>query len=328
MTGLFYLSQTSKSLAAQEGQDRTAANYALTCLEAATSDIAFASFKRNPRYTEILEHGSKSEGDGYLGLLRRNPRVSSWFLSPRMLEAFRENDHHGSPVLHDYGSQIGHMSVSTLRYMHDAASLYLTFGPLDGLRVAEIGGGYGGLAKIVTDAFAVSSYTIFDLPPALELVKRYVSATRPRSPVVIRNTLKPIPAAVSAGAKQRRNLHREKGEEREEEQEGQEEPFDLVISNFALSELSEEVQELYAHRLLVPARRIFLTLNSPAEPIHRILGESVAHRVSLKDAEPYVPGRGFKAIAKTSSRDATRRGHRIRTLVSSQVDGGDELSVF
>ena len=37
----------------------------------------------------------------------------------------------------------------------------------------------------------------------------------------------------------------------EREQEGQEEPFDLVISNFALSELSEEVQELYAHRLLV-----------------------------------------------------------------------------
>ena len=64
--------------------------------------------------------------------------------------------------------------------------------------------------------------------------------------------------------------------------------YDLVVSNFAVSELSDTVQAMYAHKLLVPSKRAFLTLNSPSTEIQRILGASNAHRLVMRDAEPYL----------------------------------------
>lgn len=47
-------------------------------------------------------------------------------------------------------------------------------GPLDGLRICEIGGGYGGQAKAIFDAYSPLLYHIIDLPEVCELQKRYL----------------------------------------------------------------------------------------------------------------------------------------------------------
>lgn len=48
------------------------------------------------------------------------------------------------------------------------------FGPLDGMHIIEIGGGYGGQAKAICDRFKVRTYTIIDLPEVCELQRRFL----------------------------------------------------------------------------------------------------------------------------------------------------------
>jgi len=73
------------------------------------------------------------------------------------------------------------------------------FGPLDGMRICEIGGGYGGQCKMICERYKPGCYHIIDLPEVCELQRRYCDAECYTEPT------------------------------------GQE--YDLVISNYALSEI-------------------------------------------------------------------------------------------
>ena len=47
-------------------------------------------------------------------------------------------------------------------------------GSLKGFTIAEIGAGYGGQAKIITDVFKVQKYFLIDLPEVTLLQDRYI----------------------------------------------------------------------------------------------------------------------------------------------------------
>ena len=66
------------------------------------------------------------------------------------------------------------ISATTARYIKNLSDLINLFGSLDGMRIAEIGGGYGGLCKIISDQFELDSYTLFDLPDCLDLSKKFL----------------------------------------------------------------------------------------------------------------------------------------------------------
>ena len=294
MSGIFYVGEDESALALAPWPG----GYAMACLEATHRPGRFDEFKQDPRFTTILEHGSKEEGAAYLHLIRRSK--AAWMLAPRLLEAYKENDSLGGAEVHDYGENVGHISVSTLRYIHDAAALYLAFGPLDGWRVAEIGGGYGGLAKVLTDTWHLHSHTIFDIPAAVGLVRRYMKAVSPRSPVIARSG--------ASLAHERRE-----GETGATGADGRDDHgYDLVVSNFAVSELSDEVQAMYAHKLLLPAKRAFLTLNSPSKEIHRILGASNAHQLVTRDAEPYLAQPRSTAKKRPGGENTVEGGQQAR----------------
>ncbi len=94
-----------------------------------------------------------------------------------LFDKFRENDLIGDPVCFDYG-EYGKFSPTTLRYIKIASDLKQQFGDLSQLHIVEIGGGYGGQCKALSDLTGFASYTLIDLPEALALARKYLGFIR------------------------------------------------------------------------------------------------------------------------------------------------------
>jgi putative sugar O-methyltransferase len=209
--------------------------YLAVCRRAARDPEALAVFKRDPDYTRVLEHVTCQFGGDYLRLvLAQQPQLGE------RLDDFRRNDEIGSPAVCDYGAH-GQFSPTTLRYVKVLADLVGLFGSLDGMRIIEIGAGYGGQCFVVSTGSAPASYTLVDLEPCLELARAYLDRL-----------------GVAAQFARAEELPREV-------------EYDLVISNYAFSECVGRVQREYLERVLSRSRRGYLTMNFTNPPRYRSL---------------------------------------------------------
>ena len=204
-----------------------AENYAEICIEASKEKNVFEQFKRDKRYTPILEHVSKKQGKQYLKKIIKNDK--KYFLENMNL--FRENDKYGGPIKYKYG-KYGWFSPTTLRYVSNYFQLRKLFGDLNGFDVFEIGGGYGGLCKTISAVASFGSYSIVDIEPALMLTKKYL------------------------GKFSIENVKFYKQEELL-----QVSNIDLLISNYALSECNKSVQDFYIEKLISNSKRGYVTYN-------------------------------------------------------------------
>ena len=159
---------------------------------------------------------------------------------------------------------------------------------MTGWRVAEIGGGYGGQAKVLMDVAQISHYSIWDVPQANALQSRYLKDHFHKTNVSFHSSFDE--AAIGVGDRVDANwasqglwypgkvvtkvvdghnelftikyddgdseLRVEASRVRREELQ-----FDLVISNYAVSELAEKDQLVYAEKLISKAKHAFLTIN-------------------------------------------------------------------
>jgi hypothetical protein len=201
-------------------------DYRRFCLRAANDPSAFACFRRDPLYTQILEHVTPNVGTEAAAVtLERTPDYRN------QLEEFRRNDACGDPVLHTFGD-IGAFSPTTLRYIKILSDLEVLFGDLTGFHVVEIGGGYGGQCRLIRTRFSVASYTIFDLPEPAALTRRYLDA------LGIRDVALNPP--------------------------GLDGPIDLALSNYALSEIRLSRQDGYLRNVLLRAARGYMIWNATA----------------------------------------------------------------
>jgi putative sugar O-methyltransferase len=197
---------------------------------ALTDDAAFARLKQLPGIKGAIERLSPQRGAEYRAIiLNQTPALLD------RLEVFRENDAVGSPDLAEYPE--GMISPTTWRYIKVLSDLQLLFGSLNGWHIAEIGVGYGGQCKVLNDAHDVASYTLYDLEPVVSLATKYAS----ESGSAVVNKLRPADF---------RRL-------------GDDPPvtFDLVISNWALSECATEVQDRYIEHVLRRSRHGYITYN-------------------------------------------------------------------
>lgn len=200
--------------------------YPTFCEMAAKNDRVFLTFKRNLAYTAILEHVSYSQGKEYLEIiLSQSPELTDWF------NKFRENDRYGDPYIFDYGPH-GEFSPTTLRYIKVLSDLRTIFGDLNNMRVIEIGGGYGGQCKIISDVFDISSYIIVDLKPVLNLAKKYLDKLK------VKNVKFLTADALTKNEK-----------------------YDLVISNYAFTECTKTVQDIYFEKVIMNSQRGYITCN-------------------------------------------------------------------
>ena len=201
--------------------------YPAVCRSAASDEEAFAHFKRHSIYNLIHEYTTFEEGTAYLEeIARAYPDLLG------QIERFRQNDRLGDPKTFDYGS-IGTLSPSTLRYIKIAGDLRRAFGDLTGMKVIEIGGGYGGQCKILSDLFAFESYTIVDLPESLALARTYldklgVAGVRFLSPKELSDK----------------------------------ESCDLVISHYGISEYDRPLQKRLLERVVAHAKKSYLVCTS------------------------------------------------------------------
>jgi len=200
--------------------------YPKFCMKAATKPRTFAQFKRSPIYNSILEHLTFQQGQQYLDvILRESPECIPLF------DKFRANDAIGAPFVYNY-AQAGIFSPTTLRYIKVASDLKRLFGSLDNLRIIEIGGGYGGQCTVLSKLFKWANYTIVDLPGPLALTRKYLKAQQvPNVTLLAQNELPAL------------------GE------------YDLVISNYALTECNTQVQDSYINTVLSRSKRGYITGN-------------------------------------------------------------------
>jgi putative sugar O-methyltransferase len=207
----------------------------------------FANFRRNPAYTTILEHVSEEQGREYLSLLSATGRAN------RNIEEATKNDTIGNPATMRLDSGLT-ISPTTLRYLKVADDVEGLFGSLDGADVIEIGVGYGGQCRILDSLFQIKSYTLVDLKPVLNLAGEFLSKFPLRCTLrfLTMNELSP-------------------------------QHYDLALSNYAYTELSREVQEIYFAKALKLSQRGYITYNSiaPAE-FRQLTSDELCSRLGAK----------------------------------------------
>jgi putative sugar O-methyltransferase len=137
-------------------------DYLAACRMATLDAGAFADFRRHPDYTKVLEHVSEGLGHQYLQLISAQGRAR------RGLHEAAKNDDVGNPRTMRLDSGLV-ISPTTLRYLKVADDIETHFGSIDGADVIEIGIGYGGQCRILDSLFKLSSYTLVDLRPVLNL---------------------------------------------------------------------------------------------------------------------------------------------------------------
>lgn len=141
---------------------------------------------------------------------------------PELLTKIYTNDTIGSPVLQDIGGWYG--SNSTAQYIGVLSNLMNHFGDLSGLSICEIGGGYGGQALTILDNFSPKSYDIIDLPEVNILLEK-----------VFKGTMVKVGSTIPKKS------------------------YDLVISNYALSEIPDNEKYL---KLLKKCKHGYITCNT------------------------------------------------------------------
>jgi putative sugar O-methyltransferase len=229
----FYISYPRKTYThIKEFQSRSEKGYYLTAIKLALKNQrSFDNFKRLRSYQNVLEHASKQQGKEYLKILSsRKDGILTLGMSTVLI-----SDSVGNPIKFKYDNYTVPLSPTTLRYMKVSSDLQILFGNKLG-KVAEIGCGYGGQTLVNDQLLNVETAKLFDLPIVNKLIDRYLNSF------------------LLNGAYNTTVINKEVPQE-----------YDLVISNYAFSELPKKLQLKYINKVLSKAKRGFLIMNSGKE---------------------------------------------------------------
>lgn len=199
--------------------------YRAECDKAASDPEAFAVFRQQTEIIRTME-GREPEWAAELWQFA----VEKWPAARNYRKFFRRLDAIGGPQNPQEVSQGFFLTATMASFIADAAALVYCFGNLNGLHIAELGGGYGALAAIVCGTQAPGSYTIYDIPETCALQRAYLGAAR------------------TAGVKTSSFI-------------GEVTP-DMVVSNYAFSELNVDSRKEIGKRMFLKSPRGFVTWHS------------------------------------------------------------------
>jgi hypothetical protein len=200
-------------------------SYLKVCGDALNSDEIFESFRSCRSYRKILEHVSPRTGEKYLRHLEVNgvPLEALKSLIPEVNK--------GGPATY-YFNTLGKLSPTSIRYAKVHGDIRDLFGDLTNVQVLEIGCGYGGLAVQLLKGESLQAFYIADLEAVEKLAMKYISNVVP----------------------ERKNLvHRARDYNLEE--------IDLLISNYAFSELTKSLQDEYIEKYIQRSKKGYLIYN-------------------------------------------------------------------
>ena len=140
------------------------------------------------------------------------------------------------------------------------------FGENIGKSIAEIGCGYGGQALVLDALFQLDKYSLYDLPLVNKLISKYLESY------------------ILNGSYQTTTLNRSTVSK-----------FDLVLSNYAFSELPKHIQLKYVEKVLANSSKGYLTMNSGKG------GKRSKGKLSIEELEQLIPNfEVFEENPKTS----------------------------
>ncbi|MFH2047237.1 MAG: putative sugar O-methyltransferase [Pseudomonadota bacterium] len=199
--------------------------YPQICIDASNDYRLFNNFRSNPNYNKILEHVSEKLGQEYLDIISNDPEILS------AINDFKPNDIYGNPRMYEYPG-IGSISPTTLRYIKVLADLKKYFHRLDDLSICEIGVGYGGQCRVINAYYRPSTYCLVDIQPALALAQRFLDNYIMQSAL----TYKTMNELIKRD-------------------------YDLVLSNYAFTELPRAIQDIYLNKVILRSKRGYITYN-------------------------------------------------------------------
>ncbi len=205
-------------------------SYKAICLAASLDDNIFKNFRVHKDYGYNLGGWENDTRKIVLDIIQKDyPDLLTY------AKKFEESEKFGGPEV--FVTPFGTFSDPTLRYIKTVGDIRKIFGSLDSFNIVEIGAGYGGQCKIISDVFNFSSYTLVDLPEVLGLDQKFLTKLNVKNV----HYLKPknIPNATS---------------------------YDLIISNFAFAECERFIQQNYIDKILKYAKRGFIIYNFDGHP--------------------------------------------------------------
>ena len=207
--------------------------YPAFCYIAARQDDIFQTFKRNPIYTQVLEHVSTEQGAAYLDIILNDYAVK---LTDEQWKIILQNDALGNPhtATYEFADKILTCSPTTLRYTKVLLDLATLF-DFDKIQtVAEIGIGYGGQCRLAMNLLPIDRYELIDLPEVVLLAERFLTELDQTGDIRYRDGT---------------HLYNDVSS-------------DLVISNYAFSELIKPVQDFYIEKIIAHSKAGYMTWNS------------------------------------------------------------------
>lgn len=207
------------------------AAFLIECNTAASIPAVFSVFRSLPYTMAVMETAAIEDVPIYLAVVE-----SAAGLSERLLAEAVRNDEVGGPrQLHTVAINGKDTAISgtSARHASVCASLYDLFGNLDGMDIVEIGGGYGGLCRIIHGMWpGIRSYTIYDRLEVSRLQQKYLKSFGLSD------------VSFCSGPIRHASI-------------------DLTLASHSLSELNVEAQTVYADRILSRSQRGYIVWNGP-----------------------------------------------------------------
>lgn len=201
--------------------------YLKECGRAAHLNSVFETFRKLPLINLVIENCNCDSGTRYYSFIKEYyPSLLTYW------EKFITSERYGDADLCEYEGR-EKIAPTTLRYVKSLADLLFHFDTLFNVfDIVEIGGGYGGLCKIINDVCFINKYIMFDLPETCRLQKKFLS----------RFKLK---------AEYHHNFdidfkHNE---------------IDLVIAACSWAELNDNLRKQYIEKVFMKAKRGYIVLN-------------------------------------------------------------------
>lgn len=210
-------------------------SYTDVCLNAFNNEDVFNNFKNIEEYTKILEHTSVEYGTKYLDILLSRYKENDLL---EIIKNVIKNDLLGNSKKHKYKiyNEFVNISPSTLYYTKIWSDIILLFGTTKKMNIVEIGGGYGGQCLVGKYFSDFASYTIYDLEEANLLQQKYLS----------KNNINNV--SFFSSPTKNNNINKIL-------------KYDLLISNYAFSELNRHIQEEYLNKVLLNSSNGYMIMN-------------------------------------------------------------------
>ena len=170
-------------------------------------------------------------GQKYLDIIKDKYGLSS----DKILHIISPLQQIGNPRLIKLNGLPVRVSTTALRYLKVALDIKNQISIDKPIDIVEIGCGYGGQAVIINRVLEINSYTFLDLWQVNYLIRRFVEDSCFDTNYII-STINELNNQLSN--------------------------WDLVISNYAFSELSMTLQKRYLDKVILKSTHGYITMNS------------------------------------------------------------------